>query len=119
MPKVRGKEYPTICNGAGSSWNGTNMPVRNWKAKLKKLKIAVVCLYFRTKLANMAPNCATAATETMVAVNPKKRPSGVNVELVKYNATQNMGAKNIVDCNAEAAMLLTMYQYLENGQLNV
>jgi hypothetical protein len=95
------------------------MPVSIWNAKLKKLKIAVVCLNFKTKLANIAPNCATAATETMVAVNPRKSPSGVKVELVKYNATQNMGAKNIVDCNAEAAMLLAMYQYLENGQLNV
>ena len=119
MPKVIGKEYPTICNGTGRSWNGTNIPVSSWKAKLKKLKIAVVCLYFKTKLAKMAPNCASAETETMVAIKPRNSPSGVRVELVKYKATQNMGVKNIVDCSAEAAMLLAMYQYLENGQLNV
>jgi hypothetical protein len=95
------------------------MPVSIWNAKLKKLKIAVVCLNFRTRLANMAPSCAIAATENAVAAKPKSSPSGVKVELVKYRATQNMGVKNIVDCNAEAAMLLAMYQYLENGQLNV
>jgi len=109
MPKVIGRHHPRTCNGIGRSWNGMNIPVRNWKARLKKPKIAVTCLYCKTKAANIAPNCDSAATESIVANKPREIPVTERVSDVNQRPTQNIGMKKIVDCTALAAMLLTIY----------